>query len=163
MNDFIERLGARALQHSGKLPQQNPNSDHGFECQLPPELLSLLEKIGGPVVFEQGANFIPCSPSGRENSNGHLSLDVLYGLTGGVDGLATRHSMTRHDLPSNVTPIGEAPGGGQICLELGSGKIAFWKHDVSQDEAVTEIAKDMVSSSNHSGQTQRWTQALHGR
>ena len=144
MKNLIDRLGAHLLEDNDAKIFTAADFESQTGIRLPYELSSLLEEIGGTVIFDHGAKFIPSSPSGRENEGGYLSLDVLYGFSTGLDGLAERHTMTEDDLPPKVIPIGEAPGGDQICLDLESGIILFWKHDVEQSEAITAIASDIT-------------------
>lgn len=145
MTSLIERLGARALKNSQDAGAAIREFERRMGFQLPAELFLLLAEVEGAVVFDRGAWFVPLVFSGRESGNGRLSLEVLYGGARGPNGLAERYDMLKHELPAGIFSIGEAPGGDQICLEKKSQKVLFWKHDVSPDKAITEIASDVAS------------------
>ena len=145
MNSLINRLKARALgsQHTEAISISEFEQKIGVS--FPVELLSLLNDIGDAVVFDRGAKFVPLEYSGREDTDGYLSIEVLYGGISGVNGLCDRYSMLKDQIPLGLIAIGEAPGGDQICLEQASLKVIFWKHDVEAGRSVTEIAKSITS------------------
>lgn len=140
MKNLINRLGARAATNSRVTDAGLSEFEQQIGFSFPSELSALLSEFGGAVVFDQGAKFIPLSPSGREDDDGYLNLEILYGVADGPDSLNKRYMMTKDGLPAGVVPIGEASGGDQIRIEKDSLKILFWKHDVNFDQAMSEVA-----------------------
>ena len=148
MKNLIDRLKARALRTGGGAADAISKLEKKAGMLLPTELTSLLKEIRNAVVFDSGAKFVPSNSTGRENAEGYLSVEVIYGGQSSSNGLDERNLVLKDKMPPGLIAIGEAPGGDQICLEKGSSKVFFWKHDVETGESVTEIASNMASFLN---------------
>lgn len=68
-------------------------------------------------------------------------IDIFYGFSDGISyphlDLIKNYIDTRLDIPKNVIPIGEDPGGNYICMSLSEdnyGKIYFWDHEVPNED-----------------------------
>jgi hypothetical protein len=140
-------LGAKAFGKVSNQPQSDLEAtERELSVSLPGELREVLVSFGAAVVFEKGAMFKPNQPTSMEDSEGLLSLDVLYGVASGDHGLRKQNATFRDQIGPALVAIGDAGGGDQVCLEKTSGRILFWYHEANTDEeSLFEIAPDFVS------------------
>lgn len=140
MNQIFAHLKPRAPEANQGTAITSDEVERTIGIILPKDLLALLKEIKGAVIFEEDIRFKPSQPSGREYPEGYLDLEILYGLSTDDNGIPQRYLTFKDQLPSDLIAIGESPGGDQICLSRTTPQVYFWKHDVEDDEAVTEIA-----------------------
>lgn len=138
----LTRLGARAL---GKT-EPNPTErmaviKKSLSIEFPRALEAILLALRGAIVFDKGAIFTSDERSPVDDSHGKQGLGVLYGIEDDRNGLLACNEMYADQLPRNLITIGETPGGNQVCLERGSGRILFWHHEaLTDDSALFQIA-----------------------
>ncbi len=154
-----EQLQAKLVELGAKefTKHDGANALHAIETierivgtELPVSLVKILLKFPNCVCFENGAIFEPQSSTQRIGGNDCKSLDFLYGRSSDdwVGILETTLSYRRHDFfPAGFITIGDAGGGNQICLEVKSGKICYWRHDVGSDvnECLVPIAENFAT------------------
>ena len=99
---------------------------------LPETYLAILQDYRGAVVFERSVAYRPIQRSPFDRKDGTQGFEVLYGLGTGANSVIAALDTYRGRVPASALPIGEAPGGNQICLILSGtkrGQVFFWDHD----------------------------------
>jgi len=101
---------------------------------LPDDYRNLLLHFGGDIEFNSFIKFRTDEPSPWAAEDGTDSLEILYGLESKY-GLSMLQMVETYKgrIPADWIPIGEAPGGNQICLRVhssgGSQSVEFWDHE----------------------------------
>ncbi len=90
--------------------------------------------FGGDIEFHSSIKFQADEPSPWAAEDRTDSLEILYGLESKY-GLSILQMFETYKgrIPADWIPIGEAPGGNQICLRIhpsdGSQSVEFWDHE----------------------------------
>ena len=103
--------------------------ERALGSRLPDGLRILLLKFVDPIIFDADVSFRPAERSRWEDTNGLLSLEILYGLTDDDWSLIKMNDTYRGRIPSEFIAIGDAGGGNQICLDTATGRVLFWDHE----------------------------------
>ncbi|OXJ32039.1 hypothetical protein CFB82_21560 [Burkholderia sp. HI2714] len=101
---------------------------------LPDDYRNLLHHFGGDIEFTSFIKFRTDEPSPWAAEDGTDALEILYGLVSKY-GLSMLQMFETYKgrIPAGWIPIGEAPGGNQICLRIDtsddSQSVGFWDHE----------------------------------
>lgn len=141
-DQLLKQLQARVLNESGS-PQTLSEVETTLSFSFTGYLREVLKKYEGPVVFDNGAKFKPNEKTPVDDELGYQSIEVLYGLSSGDNGILEKYKMYKDQIPDGFISIGEAPGGNQICIEIQSLKVFFWHHEsIADSESLYEIASN---------------------
>jgi len=135
---IISDLGARLLGAKVK-DIDKALAETAKVVALPPRFRRLLTTIGGAVVFDKGAKYKPDKPTPMTRSDGSNSLEMLYGIGHGKDSIKKARSQFATQLPVDVVPIGEAPGGNLVCVDE-AGTVLLWDHESLVNSPLWRIA-----------------------
>lgn len=107
--------------------------------------LKLLNNYKKAILFNKGAKFkapenIPCI------STGYVTVILLYGVSDDSNGLNYRIDFYSSILPSGFYPLGDCPGGNQICVKESTGEIYFWWHESISDDKCFYFLSDSVDT-----------------
>jgi hypothetical protein len=143
MKEFIDTFKARSCgAKSLDVSRDLIHTEARLLFQIPDLLRDLLIHFRTAVIFDEQVKFKPNSRSGVEDADGYLSLEILYGPSADTNSIRGRVSTYEGLMPPGIVPIGEAPGGDQICLETRTGRILLWLHEArSEPEVCSEIAE----------------------
>ena len=145
---ILEKLGAEQYFKSDfGIHYSNANLENLLGLKIPKWLKAILKTYAGSIKFAEGARLKPNIKSGREDADGYLVVDILYGsVDGNGFGLIEQNkTYLLHDFfPKSLTVIGESAFGDQICLHKKTKEVIYWKHDVGDDPSISTsiIAKD---------------------
>lgn len=155
MIEKLESLGAKTT----SIPEHDKNkviSKLQTEVgPLPDEYKELLIYFGGDIEFSGDVVFSSDIPSPWADDNLD-QVDFLYGLVSRFPSASLSHIAQRYQnrLPVGWFPIGSAPGGNLICMNLkGAHEIAFWDHEsegipTERDLPDSERKKGLFSITN---------------
>ena len=86
---------------------------------LPDDYRKLLLHFGADIEFNSFIKFHSDEPSPWAADDGTESLEVLYGLSSKYGATMLEMFETyKGRIPADWIPIGEAPGGNQVCLKI---------------------------------------------
>jgi hypothetical protein len=123
-------------------PIDNPSSqieklEIRLEMRLPEAYRNFLLAFCAPVIFQKRICFKPKQRSPWTCKDGTQNLISFYGL-GNCDGnLIKEIGIYEKRMPECVIPIGDLPGGNQLCLSLSppsEGCIFVWDHENEMDK-----------------------------
>ncbi len=126
-NKKLSELGARLL---GEKASNLGMAALDLESLLlvSPSYGELLTTIGGAIIFDNGAKYIPDEATPLTRTDGYNSLEVLFGLGNGKHSIRRAAQQYEGQLPPSFVPIGAAPGGNLICVDR-TGIVFLWDHE----------------------------------
>lgn len=95
---------------------------------IPSSLEQVLSAIGGAVIFENGARFTMDEASPLNGRDGYQNLEMIFGPGDGEYSLVNQAAIYDGELPTLMTPIGEAPGDNLLLLDHAGG-LHLWNHE----------------------------------
>lgn len=106
---------------------------------LPKSYAEVLVRFGGSVSFGRSVRYRPkvMSPWAREDKS--QSCESLFGLEGKRN-IFNQMNTYSGRLPSGTIPIGDAPGGNLVAMDLNTGHIYFWDHE--KERTITGQSKN---------------------
>jgi len=142
MSFLEEKLGLSILETASVSNQDIEVFENKHTIELPSSLKELLHKFQGAIVFDKGAKFKSECSSGREDDDGYLSLEMLYGgHLKGDNSLEEVNARLSDELGSDLVVVGDSTGGDQICINRKNGTVIFWMHDTPPLNAEVLISK----------------------
>ncbi|WP_175816942.1 SMI1/KNR4 family protein [Burkholderia diffusa] len=134
MLDKLSQLGAIPNELSSERKMQLLASLEAEVGPLPDDYRNLLLHFGGDVEFNSLIKFRSDEPSPWAADDGTDSLELLYGLSSKYgSAMLERFETYKGRIPADWIPIGEAPGGNQVCLRIsplgGAHSVEFWDHE----------------------------------
>jgi SMI1-KNR4 cell-wall len=142
-SDKVEELGARLIGQKTSLATMDNRQVEPL-LRLAPSYRDLLIAVGGGIVFDKGARYVPETVTPFTKADGYNSLELLYGL--GNEQYSLTHKILEYNeqLPQFVIPIGEAPGGNLLCVNQ-SGSVLLWDHESPLDGKLWHVATSLES------------------
>ncbi|NTY35912.1 SMI1/KNR4 family protein [Burkholderia diffusa] len=134
MMDKLSQLGATPIDQPLKAKMQMLVDLEAEVGRLPDDYRNLLMHFGGDIEFHSSIKFHADEPSPWAAEDRTDSLEILYGLKSKY-GLSMLRMVATYKgrIPVGWIPIGEAPGGNQICLMIhpsgSSQSVEFWDHE----------------------------------
>ncbi len=110
---------------------------------LPTHYKAMLLEYAAPIVFDELTDYCPTKSSPLDRKDGTHSLEVLYGVGEGENGLLTIFKCYEGRIPRETISIAEVPGGNQICMCLSgcrTNKIYLWDHE--NEREITGISEN---------------------
>lgn len=141
----LDSLGAFCLTSSSNNPVERlQECEKLISMPFPEECRSYLLKYGATVIFKELICYTPQVKTPFDRPDGTLKLEALYGLEKGDESLESNFICYKDRMPQLVIPIGAAPGGNQICMDLsqnGKTPIYYWDHE-GEREMVGQAEND---------------------
>ncbi|WP_175830539.1 SMI1/KNR4 family protein [Burkholderia cepacia] len=133
MLDKLSQLGATPNKLSSETKMRLLASVEAEVGPLPDDYRNLLLHFGGDIEFNSLIKFRSDEPSPWVAQDGTDSLELLYGLSSKYGStILERVETYKGRIPADWIPIGEAPGGNQVCLRIhpsGVRSVEFWDHE----------------------------------
>ncbi|KFL54101.1 hypothetical protein JM78_11380 [Burkholderia pyrrocinia] len=134
MMDKLSQLGATPIDLLSKTKMQILAALEVKVGRLQDDYRNLLLHFGGDIEFSSLIKFRADESSLWAAEDGTESLEILYGLKSKYGSSILQMFETyKGRIPEDWIPIGEAPGGNQICLRIhpsdGFQSVEFWNHD----------------------------------
>lgn len=133
MLDKLTQLGAEPIDVPAERKAQLLAVVEAELGPLPDDYRKLLLHFGGDIEFKSFVKFRSDEPSPWAADDGTDSLEMLYGLSSKYSSTMLEMFETYEGrIPADWIPIGEAPGGNQVCLKIrpsGSQSVGFWDHE----------------------------------
>jgi hypothetical protein len=131
----IKQMGLFVIDEEREIPE-NPEEilqqiEKEYKLSLPIEYKKFVVKYGG-LMIDYGVYFPVLEKSPRTTSDGTRMIDIFYGLQNNEDNLRKKLEAYKDRMPSSIIPIGELPGGDQLCLGVKGdifGKVYIWDHE----------------------------------
>ena len=118
--------------------------EHERSGATPTEVAALEQSLGGALPADY-RSFLLEHDGGTPEANAFdddLGVTEFFGVSG------TRETLERMAgrVPRGSLPVADAEGGNLVLLDLESGAVMFWDHELEDDldEAVNEIAPDFA-------------------
>lgn len=134
MMDKLSQLGATPIDLLSETKMQMLAALEAKVGRLSNDYRNLLLHFGGDIEFSSLIKFRTDEPSPWAAEDGTDSLEILYGLKSKYGSSILQMFETyKGRIPEDWIPIGEAPGGNQICLRIhpsgGTQSVEFWDHE----------------------------------
>lgn len=130
---FIEKFKARAVKGHGKVLERGDVEAY-LGLKIDPFLSEILEKFGGPVLFETGAAIFGDFP---QIGGDRVDFEILYGLDEGSSGLIRNNDFRKY----NTYFFAETCFGDKIYTDISTHAVFYHFHDGSGDDFL--ITDDM--------------------
>ncbi|WP_082741946.1 SMI1/KNR4 family protein [Burkholderia sp. MSMB1072] len=134
MLDKLSQLGATPIDAPENRKAQLLATVESEVGPLPDDYRKMLLYFGGDIEFKSFIKFRSDEPSPWAAKDGTDSVEMLYGLSSKYgSSILEMFDTYKGRIPADWIPIGEAPGGNQVCLKVrpsgGDQSIGFWDHE----------------------------------
>ncbi|MBK1790876.1 SMI1/KNR4 family protein [Persicirhabdus sediminis] len=104
-----------------------------YNIQLPASLLFALKEIGSAVMCSK--IFKPIQSTGLTGDDAYLDILSFYcGALKGSDSLGGANKTFAGRMSPDLVVIADASGGDQICIDVKTSKVYYWRHDACEGE-----------------------------
>ena len=136
MKQVPKELGLDQLNKNSGSPDigQVKKWETQWGIDLPDQYRAFLTSNGHTLFFFKDVHFTSIEKSSWTKRNGTEGFNLFYGLEKDSYDLKTIRERYRDNIPDELLPIADTPGGNQICIgvkkgETSYGKVYFWDHE----------------------------------
>ncbi|MCI5043623.1 MAG: SMI1/KNR4 family protein [Aquisalinus sp.] len=130
---LIGALGGESYEHSDVSLRSTDDIESLLGSKISLKYIDLLKEYKSSIIFKFGAVFKPIDSTPLDDSNGLLSLEMLYGLAGSAN-LFDKNEQYKNFIPREFIVIGDSFSDNQICIKKESGEVFFWNHEARTEE-----------------------------